>query len=180
MTTDEYCHILEESAMIRLTAKEAKKCGIAVKKKRATKKAAAGKAKACVAGEAFKALCVAHGLPEPEAEYYFAPTRGFRWDWAWVIEDKGGRVLAKIAVEQEGGIFGTGKPCPVCKQRRGGGHSSITGLLRDMEKYTLGNILCWCVIRALPRDVASGKVLDLVKQALAVRGFWAMKKEMLP
>jgi len=64
------------------------------------------------------------------AEYQFHNKRKFKFDYAFV--DK------KIAVEQEGGIF--------TKQA----HGSITGILRDMEKYNLAVECGWRVLRYVP------------------------------
>lgn len=106
----------------------------------------------------FDRLCVAHGLFEPVSEYAFAPPRKWRFDWAWPER--------KVAVEIEGGIYGRGKPCPVCKRRKSGAHSSVTGLLRDIEKYNRAASMGWRVLRATPDMVEDGSIFPIIVEAL--------------
>lgn len=47
----------------------------------------------------------------------------------------------KVAIEIEGGIYS------------GRAHGSVTGILRDMEKYNLAAMLGWRVIRIEPKRV---------------------------
>ena len=103
-------------------------------------------------------LCRAHGLPEPVAEYRFAKPRRFAFDWCWVE--------AQVALEIEGGFFGVGKPCPVCRRRGGGGHSSIERLKSDVEKYNLATVMGYKVIRAMPEQVESGAAFEFLKRVL--------------
>ena len=62
-----------------------------------------------------------------------------------------------VAVEIEGGIFMRGRS----------GHSSGTGILRDMEKgneYALRGIRC---LRVTPEQVKSGQALALIERLLS-------------
>lgn len=96
------------------------------------------------------------GYPEPDVEFRFHPARKFAFDLAFVAE--------RLAVEFEGGTYGRGKPCPVCKRRAGGAHSSVAGMKRDHEKYSLAACLGWRVIHCRPEQVGSGELfawLDL-------------------
>lgn len=77
----------------------------------------------------FPDQCRVFGLPEPVAEYRFAPDRRFRFDWCWPER--------KIAVEEDGGIW----------IRGGGRHNHPTGYLRDMEKLNLAVEMGWRVLR---------------------------------
>jgi len=82
-------------------------------------------------------LCEAHGLPLPQPEYNFSPTRGWRFDYAWIAQ--------KIAVEVEGGIW----------RRGGGAHSHPQNIERDIEKYNAAAVLGWRVLRVVPEKLAS-------------------------
>jgi len=82
-------------------------------------------------------LCQAHGLPLPQPEYNFSPTRGWRFDYAWIDR--------KIAVEVEGGIW----------RRGGGAHSHPQNIERDIEKYNAAAVLGWRVLRVVPEKMAS-------------------------
>jgi very-short-patch-repair endonuclease len=86
--------------------------------------------------------CKALGLPIPITEYRFHPTRRWRFDWAFP--------QAKLAVEQEGGIWIKGK------SGRGGAHSLPTNILRDMEKSNEAAILGWRILRFTPQQVEKG------------------------
>ena len=83
-------------------------------------------------------------LPPYKTEYKFAPDRKFLADYAWPKQ--------RLIVEVEGGIFGTGKPCPTCKHRKGGAHGSIKGILRDIEKYNLATSMGFVIFRFGPEQ----------------------------
>ena len=122
--------------MIRLTAKQAKKL--------------TGKAAQMVAThDPFVQLCLAHGLPAPVKEFRFHPTRKWRFDYAWE-----GCWEYFIAMEVEGGVW------------TGGRHTRGKGFLGDMEKYNEAAIMGWCVLRCTPKDIKSGKAVELVKRAM--------------
>lgn len=103
------------------------------------------------------------GLPEPAMEYRFLSGRRFAFDLAWPEY--------RVAAEQDGGIFGKGKPCPLCKRKPPAGHSSVERLLSDMEKLNLAALGGWLVVRFLPSQVETGSALGLVEQALRARGY---------
>jgi hypothetical protein len=86
------------------------------------------------------------GIPV-EPEFHFAKPRKFRADW----RVKGLPVL----IEYDGGIFMAGKA----------GHSSVKGLLRDIEKMNMAAIAGYIVIRVTPKHVVSGEALLWVEQA---------------
>lgn len=75
----------------------------------------------------FEFLVKALKLPKPEREYRFCPARRWRADFCWPKR--------KLIIECEGGIY------------RGGGHNSITGFEKDIEKYNWATIHGWKVIR---------------------------------
>lgn len=87
---------------------------------------------------------------DPE-HYFVKPWRGWRFDRALVG--------VKIALEYEGGIFGKGgtrRRCPTCKRAEGGAHSSVTGIVRDIDKYNAAIALGWRVLRANPLNLKDG------------------------
>lgn len=84
-----------------------------------------------------------NGIPAPFFEFEFLPGRKFRFDMAWV--------LYKVALEIEGGIYGSnGKRCKACKQPIGGAHRSVPGILRDIEKSNLAQLNGWIYMRVQP------------------------------
>jgi very-short-patch-repair endonuclease len=89
-------------------------------------------------------------LPEPEREYKFAKSmkRQWRFDFAFVEH--------KLAVELEGGIFNSHRS----------GHSSITGIKRDIEKGNAATMLGWRVLRFHTDHVKDGIALQMTEQAL--------------
>lgn len=87
------------------------------------------------------------GIPEPERETCFHPTRRWRFDLSWPCR--------KVAVEIEGGVW------------VGGRHTRPRGYERDCEKYSEAAILGWRVVRVTPAMVRDGRALDLVRRALA-------------
>ena len=65
-----------------------------------------------------------------------------------------------IAVEIEGGIFA---------KAGGGRHNRGAGMKADLEKYAEAALLGWMVLRVLPEWVTSGKALNWVERAIAMR-----------
>lgn len=89
------------------------------------------------------------------AEYRFHSTRKWAFDYASPV--------LRIAIEIEGGVYGRGKPCPLCKRKRGGAHSSVTGILRDIEKYNEATVAGWRVLRFTPKQFeVFGNVVAMV------------------
>jgi len=81
-------------------------------------------------------------------EFYFSTDRLFRIDYA--IPEY------KIAIEQEGGIWMKGNS----------GHSSGTGIARDMEKNNLLVEQGWRLIRRQPSEMLTMKTMDIIKSIL--------------
>ena len=88
------------------------------------------------AEEAFLEQVREAGLPEPEREYRFHPTRKWRFDFAWPE--------IKVAVEIEGSVWARGR------------HTRGSGYLGDIEKYNEATALGWRVYRVPAHDVESG------------------------
>jgi hypothetical protein len=140
------------TAVIRMTSSESALAGLVPKKRRKRKKMSNEDATAIKAG------CELHGLPEPILEYQWHPTREFSADFAFVEQ--------RLLVEITGGIFGRGKPCPRCKRRPPGAHSSIQNLLNDMDKAQQAAILKWRILPVLPKDVENGNAFALIKKVI--------------
>lgn len=83
-----------------------------------------------------------------EPEFKIFKNRRFRADWR-VVD-------AKVLIEYEGGLFMAGK----------GGHSSVKGILRDVEKGNLCAIAGWIVIRVCPNHIDSGEALVWIEAAI--------------
>lgn len=98
-----------------------------------------------------KMQCEAVGFPVPVHEHKFHPTRKWRFDFAWPEQ--------KLALEVEGGVY--------IKTHRQG-HSSVNGILRDIEKYNAATVLGWRVLRCLPEhlELESGIAIQLLEQVL--------------
>lgn len=101
------------------------------------------------------------GLRAPIPEYKFDPKRKWRFDWAYFQP-------RKIAIEYEGGILAVANApkCRTCGQTSKGAHARVTGILRDIEKYTEASLAGWLVIRITALSVENGSALRYVERAL--------------
>lgn len=84
-------------------------------------------------------------IPEPVQERLVVPDRKYRFDFAWPE--------ANLAVEVEGGVFTRGA------------HGSISGILRDIEKYNLAAVNGWRVLRVLPQDLCTLAFAETLRKA---------------
>jgi very-short-patch-repair endonuclease len=91
--------------------------------------------------------CQLAGLPVPEREFRFHPTRKWRFDFAFPAQS--------VAVEVEGGAW------------IGGRHTSGAGFVKDMEKYNEASLAGWRIVRVTPKDVKTGAALKWVERILA-------------
>lgn len=92
-------------------------------------------------------------------EFYFTLEKGYRFDKAIPVAADGS--ILKIAIEIQGGVWAKGNS----------GHSSGTGIMRDMDKATKANLEGWTLIQVIPTDIEKqpGKVIDLIKKAISCR-----------
>lgn len=90
--------------------------------------------------------CTLIGLPEPQREFRFHPTRRWRFDLAW--PDK------SIAVEIDGAIFVQGR------------HTRGVGVERDMEKLNEAIVCGWRVLRFSTGMVKDGRALATLERLL--------------
>lgn len=88
------------------------------------------------------------GLPDYQREFIFNEKRNWRFDYLFPVE--------RVAVEYEGGIFDKGKR----------GHTSVSGIMRDIEKYNEAALAGYTVIRVTAQSVVSGAALRYIKRAL--------------
>ncbi|WP_201746353.1 hypothetical protein [Veronia nyctiphanis] len=88
---------------------------------------------------------LAVGVPEPEREYRFHPTRRWRFDFAW--PDR------LMAVEVEGGGW------------NGGRHTRGKGFASDMVKYSEAMRLGWTVYRCDGGLIQSGEQSRPLRQS---------------
>lgn len=87
------------------------------------------------------------GIPI-ESEFYFArPEREYRADWLITGTN--------LLIEYEGGLFQKGKS----------GHSSVGGILRDIEKGNVAAERGYRVIRVAPNHVKDGRALKWIEAA---------------
>src|SRR5690606_15609007 len=112
------------------------------RKRKATKvakhpaKKAAAKRKASPLEDRLLKQVIEAGVPEPQREFRFHPTRKWRFDFAWPD--------AMIAVEVEGAVFS------------GGRHSRGAGMVADMNKYNTAALLGWTVLRVASPHITKG------------------------
>ena len=118
----------------------------------------------------FRAALKAAGLPMPEAEVRFHPTRKWRFDYAWpdrvqyiepVWDDDAEKYRweslrpAMLALEVEGGVWVQGR------------HTRGSGFLKDVEKYNEAAALGWRILRVTPSRLCHPDTIDLIGRALA-------------
>jgi len=85
------------------------------------------------------------GLPLPVFEHQHIPGRQFRLDIAFPDY--------KLGIEVQGGVY---------KNYRNG-HTSISGILRDMEKNNLGILAGWRVFIITPEEVCMMHTVKALK-----------------
>jgi hypothetical protein len=86
------------------------------------------------------------GLPEPEFEWRFHPTRKWRWDICWPGY--------KVSLEVDGGIWIRG------------GHNRGAQMKKDWEKSNTAQLLGWRVFKCEPRDLTTMDTADMIRAAL--------------
>ena len=84
-----------------------------------------------------------YGIPTPETEFKFHPTRKWRFDFAWAD--------ARIAVEIEGGIWTSGR------------HTRGRGFMGDLEKYNEAQALGWRIFRFTPKQLRTGEAQNFMR-----------------
>lgn len=93
----------------------------------------------------------AYGLPTPEREFLFHPTRRWRFDFAWFD--------FRVAVEVDGATWS------------GGRHTRGKGFEADAEKLNAATALGWRVYRYTATRIRSGCAIQEIRVALE-RAAW--------
>ena len=88
------------------------------------------------------------GLPPCVAEHRFHPTRGWRFDFAWVD--------FAVALEVDGGVWTRGA------------HGRGSGIVRDIEKGNAAVMLGWRVLRVQPRDLCMAETVEMIRTAIEI------------
>lgn len=88
---------------------------------------------------------------ECAAEEKFHPTRGWKIDYALPE--------LKIGIEQDGGIWSKGES----------GHSSGTGIKRDMTKANYAQVCGWVYLRFTPQEMGSDEFWRLLDLAIELQ-----------
>lgn len=94
--------------------------------------------------------CDQAGLPVPVAEYAFHPTRKWRFDWAFPVQ--------QLAVEVEGGSWMRGR------------HTRGDGFTKDIEKYAEALCAGWRILRITPPMIRTGQALAYLERILRPNG----------
>lgn len=92
---------------------------------------------------------LAPDLPEPEAEYRFAPPRRWRFDFAYPA--------CRVAVELHGGLWSSGA------------HVRPIGVQRDLQKHNAAVVLGWRLLYFSTDDLSNDPetCIDMVRQLLS-------------
>lgn len=94
----------------------------------------------------FAAQIANAGLPTPEREFVFHPTRAWRFDFCWID--------ALIAIEIDGGTWTSGR------------HTRGKGYEEDAEKRNEAALMGWTVFNVTGGQVRSGKAVEWLTRAL--------------
>lgn len=86
-------------------------------------------------------------------EFYFTIEKQYRFDYAIPLHSTG--AVLRIAIECDGGIHARGNS----------GHSSPSGIKRDMDKGTLAAVTGWTLIRATPANLCTSQTINLIRRA---------------
>lgn len=85
-------------------------------------------------------------ISDPIEEFKFHPTRKWRIDICWPDH--------KLALEIEGGTY----------MNKGGHRGSISGYVKDMEKYNALSILGFSLLRFTPQQMESCESYDFIRK----------------
>ena len=88
----------------------------------------------------------AYGLPTPEQEVRFHPTRRWRFDFCYPEE--------LLAIEIHGGVGTQGR------------HTRGSGFTKDCEKYTAAALLGWRILHFTGSQVGTGEAVGKLEEAL--------------
>ena len=86
------------------------------------------------------------GIPKPETEYRFHPTRKFRADFCWPVH--------KVICECEGGVWIRGK------------HGRPSGIKSDMVRGNEIAKLGYRLLRFEPKELTKTETINIIKETL--------------
>lgn len=109
-----------------------------------------------------------YGIPIPERELVFHPTRKWRFDYAWedtaamnlsITNTSGERIRCAggVALECQGGIFIQGR------------HSRGAALLKEWEKLNTAAEMNWRIIYCQPSELLTKKTADTIRKCLGLK-----------
>ena len=110
-----------------------------------------------------------HGIVAPLTEHRFHKPRMWRFDFAWP--------LPQIALEMEGGVFGYRDEYGNWQQK--GAHSSVEGILRDIDKYNAAQVAGWTVLRVIPKELFTTATVAMLRAAFD-KSPWTPEKREAP
>lgn len=94
------------------------------------------------------------GLPEPQLEVRFHPTRKWRFDMYWPVDLFSGK---GVACECEGGTYS------------GGRHVRGRGYENDCYKYNEAALMGITVLRVTAKHITDGSAIEWLRRALWTR-----------
>lgn len=106
-----------------------------------------------------------NGLPRPEVEYKFHPTRKWRFDFAWSgfraldgtwYTDFDSMADKKVALEVDGGIWIQG------------GHNRGAQIKATWEKENEAQCMGWRILKCEPKDLCTMDTVNLIRRALGL------------
>lgn len=101
--------------------------------------------------EKLLAQIIEAGLPEPQLEVRFHPTRKWRFDMYWPVDLFSGK---GVACEVEGGTYS------------GGRHVRGRGYEMDCEKYNEAALMGITVLRVTAKHITDGRALSWIRGAI--------------
>lgn len=132
-----------------MTTLASRRIGVPTKTRARSRRRTDATAKPDALATVFAHWIVQHGLPAPECEVEgLVPGRKFRVDFLFR--------QARVVVEVDGGVFARGNS----------GHSSPSGILRDMEKANLLQVNGFRVLRYTPSQLFSFETVQQLQQAV--------------
>jgi len=104
------------------------------------------------------AFFASYGIPTPEYEYVFHPTRKWRFDLCWHFDAPvfGELRNQKVYLEVQGGIWIKG------------GHNRGAQMKKDWEKYNAATELGWRPLFCEPRDLLTREMATTIRKALCL------------
>jgi hypothetical protein len=136
---DARAHYDQQKAQQQTAPNLAQRSAISARTKKGTRDSA-------LAASQFINICEKAGLPKPELEWRFHPSRLWRFDVAFVA--------ARVAIEIQGGIFLSGR------------HNHSVSFIKDMEKANSAACMGWVILYRTPSNFLDVETVELARRAL--------------